>query len=408
MPLSEGHPELSDSFWGNLTFFATGMIAQAVDMRELHRLRIKSRTNDSIDVALPQQIHLPSIQLALSAMFPSIGYGSPESEDRQSWANNIVTIRFKGIESCDDRMACVSEAVLRVRKPSKFATLKGTVDRNLSYNAKLGEFCLRIQHAVGEPVLAILKSRIKAIDRFVNFLEAMDKAKGSIVSELVTLKEIRFLYQTSESKQWRITLDLSKDDIAINIDRGNPHLRVVDLMQQLVNSDGGIGALMGWLPASLQALEAISTIETRWEGLQSKRVGQVEFAMKTLSWLSVQYTFVGRQPKQVILQVRTKARRGEAWWHIWRSDGGVMATPGDVYTSALKTVWDGRGEGWMGLSTGAAAHSRSGIVAMLLAVDDAMQTVITEAGSATQSSKLSPPQSKTKSQHSSNNIVVLD
>lgn len=384
------------------------MIAQAVDMRELHRLHIKSRTNGSIDLALPQQIHLPSIQVALSAMFPSMVYnGSPESESRQPWANNIVTIRFKGIESSDDSMACVSEAVLRVHKPSKFATLKGTVDRNLSYNAKLGEFCLRIQHAVGEPVLGILKSRIKAIDRFVNFLEAMDKAKGSIVSELVTLKEIRFLYQTSESKQWRITLDLSKDEIAINIDRGNPHLRVVDLMQQLVNSDGGIGALMGWLPASLQALEAISTIETRWEDLQSKRIGQVEFAMKTLSWLSVQYTFAGQQPTQVILQVRTKARRGEAWWHIWRSDDGVMATPGDVYTSALKTVWDGRGEGWMGLSTGAAAHSRSGIVAMLLAVDDAMQAVITEVGSATQSSKLSPPQGKTKSQHSSN-VVVLD
>lgn len=414
LPLSKGHPALSNEFWGNLTIFATGMIAQAVDMRELHRLRIKSRTNNSIDLALPQQIHLPSIQVALSAMFPSMAYGSgAKSECRQPWANDIVTIRFKGVESNDDNLTCVSEAVLRVRKPSKFSALKGTVDGNLSYNAKLGEFCLRVQHAVGEPVLALLKSRIQAIDRFVNFLEAMDKAKGSIVGELVTLKEIRFLYQAStDSKQWRITLDLSRDDIAIKIDRGNPHLRVVDLMQQLVNSDGGIGALMGWLPASLQALEAISSIETRWEDLQTKRVGQVQFAMKTLSWLSMQYTFPGPSAtKQISLQVRTKTRHGEAWWHVCRSDDGAKATPEDAYAMALKAVWNGRGEGWMGLATGAAARSESGIVAMLLAVDDAMRSVITDDAStaATQSSaNPSFTQATTQSQNSAKDVVILD
>lgn len=402
LPLSKGHPDLSDAFWNNLTIFATGMIAQAVDMRELHRLRIKSRTNESMDLAMPQQIRLPSIQVALSAMFPSMVYdGGSKPGGRQPWANNIVTVRFKGIESNDDTLTCVSEAVLRVRKPSKFAALKGTVDRNLSYNATLGEFCLRVQHAVGEPVLALLKSRIKAIDRFVNFLEAMDKAKGAIVGELVTLREIRFLYQTStDSKQWRITLDLSRDEIAIDIDRGNPHLRVVDLMQRLVNSDGGIGALMGWLPASLQALEAISTIETRWEDLPPKRAGQVEFSMKTLTWLSMQYTLAGPSAKKVSLQVRTKTRRGEAWWHVWRSDGADAGqAPDDAYTPALKTVWEGRGDGWMGLTTGAAARSEGGIVAMLLAVDDAMRSVVAE-----DRSTQAAPRGKNRAKE----VVVLD
>ncbi|EGX90564.1 RNA polymerase II holoenzyme/mediator complex component Rgr1, putative [Cordyceps militaris CM01] len=425
LPLSKGDPELSNAFWVNLTVFATGLIAQAVDMRELHRLHIKSRTSDSVNPTLPQQIHLPSIQVALSAMFPSIVHdGGPKSEYRQPWANDVVTIRFKGIETADDTLTCVSEAVLRVCKPSKFAALKGTVDGNLLYNAKLGEFCLRVQHAVGEPVLALLKSRIKAIDRFVNFLEAMDKSKGSIVGELVTLKEIRFLYcqagsgngsDSDSRKQWRITLDLSRDDIAIKIDRGNPHLRVVDLMQQLVNSDGGIGALMGWLPASLQALEAISSIETRWEEPQSKRLGRVEFAMKSLSWLSLQYTMTIPGPsateRPVLFQVRTKTRRGEAWWHVWRShDGGGHHD--DAYDMALKTVWNGRGPGWMGLSTGAAARSEGGIVAMLLAVDDVLRSVGVDDPSMTpgaQSSTIrSFTQPTTQSQHSAKDVVVLD
>lgn len=411
--LSKGHPDLSDSFWSNLTIFTTGIIAQAVDMRELHRLHIKSRSNDSIDLSLPQQIRLPSIQVALSAMFPSMVYdGDRKSGGRQPWANNMVTIRFKGIESNNDTLDCLSEAVLRVRKPSKFAALKGTVDRNLSYNATLGEFCLHIQHAIGEPVLVTLKSRIMAIDRFVNFLEAMDRAKGSIIGELVTLKEIRFLYVArSDGKQWRITLNLSRDEIAIDIDRGNPHLRVVDLMQQLVNGEGGIGALMGWLPASLRALDAINSIETRWEDLQSKRVGQVEFAMKTLSWLSVMYTVVsGGTTKRVVLQVQAKMRRGEPWWHVWRSDVGAKTVPEDAYNTALNAVWEKRGDGWMGLTTGAAARSEGGIVEMLLAVDDAIRSVLVDDASTagTQSSNPSFTQPTTQSQNSGKDVVILD
>ncbi|KAM3435920.1 hypothetical protein MY4824_004582 [Beauveria thailandica] len=426
LPLSKGHPDFSTAFWSNLAIFATGMIAQAVDMRELHRLRIKSRTNDSINLALPQQLQLPSIQVALSAMFPSIVHdGGSKSEYRQPWANDVVTIRFTGIESTDDSLTCLSEAVLRVRKPSKFAALKGTVDGNLLYNAKLGEFCLRVQHAVGEPVLALLKSRIKAIDRFVNFLEAMDKSKGSIVGELVTLKEIRFLYYQAGSidseskKQWRITLDLSRDDIAIKIERGNPHLRVVDLMQQLVNSDGGIGALMRWLPASLRALEAVSSIETRWEEMQLKRLGLVDFAMKTLSWLSLQYTMTVEGPsptkRVILLQVRTQTRRGEAWWHVWRSHDGVAPAESDdddAYAAALRSVWNGRGPGWIGLSTGAAARCESGVVGMLLAVDDAVRSVVVDDSSTavpTQSStNPSFTQRTSQSLNSGKDVVVLE
>ncbi|OAA63959.1 glucose-6-phosphate dehydrogenase [Cordyceps fumosorosea ARSEF 2679] len=411
LPLSKGNPDFSNDFWSDLTIFATGMIAQAVDMRELHRLRIKSQTNDSMNPTLPHQLHLPSIQVALSALFPNLVHDAGhKSKDRQPWAIDVVTIRFKGIEANEGSLMCVSEAVLGVRRPSKFAALKGTVDGNLQYNAKLGEFCLRVQHGIGEPVLALLKSRIKAIDRFVNFLEAMDKSNGSIVSELVTLKEIRFRYSQAnsnnkdDSQQWRITLDLSKDDIAIKIDRGNPHLRVVDLMHQLVNSDGGIGALMGWLPASLQALEAISSIEMRWDEPQSKQLGQVAFAMKSLSWLSLQYTMAARGPpgtkRVVLLQIRTETRRGESWWHVWRArDGIVSGKEDDVYEAALKTVWNGRGPGWLGLSTGAAARSEGGIVAMLLTVDEALRSAAVGESSTAAAMQI---------QNNSKEVVILD
>ncbi|KPM43628.1 Mediator of RNA polymerase II transcription subunit 14 [Neonectria ditissima] len=434
LPLNKGHPDLCDAFWNNLTLFATGMIAQSVDMRELHRNHIKSRPNGSRNWALPQQVRLPSIEIALSGIFPTmvldtvekdISKESNEQADtvgedtelasivrpptglgvipstQQPWANDIVAIRFKEVQpprrtptphegaTSDSPLMCVSDAIIRVRKPGKFAALKGMVDRDVSYNPQKGEFCLRIRHGIGQSLLSTLKSRVKAVDRFVNFLESMDKAKGTIQSESVTLRQVVFSYtepaQDSDgdvmepTQRWKVLLDLSKDNIDVRLERGNPHLRVVDLMQSLVNSEGGIEALMVWLPVSLPALGGIERIETAWTGIQARLQGQVEFSMKTIDWMSIRYTLaapsgVFQQPKrQVTLEVRMKVRRGEPWWHIWRSDSGIGPPPEDEYTAALKPIWEGRGEDWHGLTSSAAARPNKGVVNLLTAIDGAIR-----------------------------------
>ncbi|KAH6996613.1 mediator complex subunit MED14-domain-containing protein [Ilyonectria sp. MPI-CAGE-AT-0026] len=432
LPLNKGHPNLSDGFWNNLTLFSTGMIAQSVDMRELHRNHIKSRPNGSRNWALPQQIRLPSIEIALSGIFPSMVFDSVEKETpkvmktqtnpalentelasmvrpstglnlstKQPWANDIVAIKFKGVKSpkkmtvspdgtkSDSLLTCVSDGLIRVRRPAKFAALKGMVDRDVSYNPQRGEFCLRIHHGIGQPILSTLKSRVKAVDRFVNFLESMDKAKGTIQSESVTLREVTFSYAepvqdindstTGPPKRWRVVLDLSKDEIDVRLEMGNPHLRVVDLMQSLVNSEGGIEALMVWLPASLPALRAIENIDTAWASIQAQQRGYVEFSMKTIDWMSIRYTLAGpggapqQSKRQITLEVRMKVRRGEPWWHVWRSTLGTGASLDDDVTAALKPIWESKGEDWHGLTSSAAAKPSRGVVNMMAAIDDAIR-----------------------------------
>lgn len=410
LPLNRGQPDLSDGFWTNLTLFATGIIAQAVDMRELHRNRIKSRSNDSISVALSQKVRLPAIEADLSAMFPSMLLGGKvknsqlgDNQDassgdtdplnaamttkssKQPWANNIVTILFKGVQAVpvteqgspagSTTLHCVSDALLKVRKPSKFSALKGVVDHNLSYNPKRGEFSLRVLHPVGDSVVSVLKSRIKSIDRFVNFLEAMDRSKGAVVSETVTLKQVTFRYRrqsdSDDARMWRVSLDLSGDNIGITLEQDNPHLRVIDLMRSLVNGEGGIGALMGWLPISLPALEAIDRIESQWGDAQSKKEGRLEFSMRALNWMSMRYVKNATPEKHVILEVKTRTRKGETWFQVWRS-GTVPDS--DEFTAPLQKVWDSKGSNWLGLATGAAGRPNSGVVDMLLAVDAAVRT----------------------------------
>ncbi|TWU75398.1 mediator complex subunit [Metarhizium rileyi] len=434
IPLKHGYPDLSDVFWDNLAFFTTGVIAQSVDLRELHRQKIKSRSSDRINLSLSQAVRLPSIDVALSALFPSMVFDKDKPEEmtlpnsgeqldelvllsliqrasgasmtrKKAWADNIVSITFKGIKylskagnldggTQDNELICTSEAILRVRRPSKFASLDGLADRDVSYNSKRGEFALRIQRAVGKPILDTLKSRIQAIDRFVNFLEALDWAKGTITTESVTLRQITFYYsqlgtkvtdevqeQAMEEspKRWRVVLDLSKDDIDIRIETGNPHLRVLDLMRQLVNSEGGIGVLMAWLPASLPALQAIDKMETKWEPVQAAGQGRFEFSMKTIAWMSVEYTIasdIKTINKPIRLEVRMRPRRSQAWWHVWRSD--AEANVEDAVSAALRPIWNQRGNDWLGLATSAAGRPQHGVVEMLLAVDDAIRGTATD------------------------------
>ncbi|KAH6895200.1 mediator complex subunit MED14-domain-containing protein [Thelonectria olida] len=425
LPLNKGYPDLSGSFWNKLTLFVTGMIAQAVDMRELHRHSIKSRPNHVRNWSMPQHVQLPSIEIALSGIFPSMVFDRVERgttgieelstelgaeqlpsivgtmtghnmSKRQPWANDIVTIQFKGVQthaksssSSQDGvttpLTCTSDAIIKVRRPNRYTALKRTVDRNVFYSPERGEFLLRMRHGVGEPILLQLKSRVQAVDRFVNFMESMDKAKETIQAEKVSLREVSFSYaepvrnaggdNPPAPQRQGVTLNLSEKDIDIKLLQGNPHLRVVDLMRTLVNVEGGIEALMVWLPSSLPAMNVLQQIETAWGDIQAQRRGRVEFSMKNIDW------WTGGPPKhqqarQVTLEVRIKVRRGEPWWHLWRVASGADVVPEDEFTPLLKVLWETKGENWHGLGTGATARPNSGVVHMLRAIDGAMRSLV--------------------------------
>ncbi|KAG6005791.1 hypothetical protein E4U21_007624 [Claviceps maximensis] len=444
IPLKNGYPKLSDTFWDSLSFFTTGLIVRSIDLRELHRQGVKNRSSNRTSSSTSPRVLLPSIEIALSALFPAMAMNKDDfetdssvSEDdgghenlemlslirrasgtmisgpKKAWAEDVVNISFNGIkclapvvvlsdgDSQDAQLICISEAIVKARIPTKFASLPGLADGDVSYDPRRGQFLLRIERAVGKSMLDTLKSRIIAVDRFVNFLEAMDSAGGSITTVSVTLRRITFYYsemasieqqkakqqsgqaqidglEVKPTKRWRVVLDLSKKDIDIELEKGNPHLRVLDLMRQLVNSDNGISGLMSWLPTSLPALQVIDEMASQWVPFAMAGRGCFDFSVKTAAWMNLNYTISAVKKKHsrktVSLDLKMKSRRGEAWWHVWRSDTDVDSQ--DVVSKALKRVWDSKGEGWLGLATGAAGQPQGGVVAMLLAVDDAIRSSI--------------------------------
>ncbi|KAH7197630.1 mediator complex subunit MED14-domain-containing protein [Fusarium flagelliforme] len=436
LPLNRGFPRLDDEFWNNLTLFASAMIAQMVDQRELHKQNIKFKPHGSNNWSLPQQVRLPTLEIALSGIFPSMVFENAEKNNprtaggssstaesvksgsvvqsatgsgistKQPWANDIISVRFKGVQPAEEASTgyesiksegdksekpfiCVSDAIIKVRRPAKFNMLKShMVGRDVSWNAGSGEFRLRMRSSIGQSMLENLKARVKAVDRFVSFFESMDQARESIAAESVSLKEVTFSYgplasetstDTQPSRLWRITLDLSQNDIDLIMEEPNPHLPVTDLMQKLVNGANGIGALMNWLPESLPALEAIKKIRETWKDIEARNQGQFRFVMDSVDEMSIQYfvtgTGPGNQPlhRDITFLAHVKHRRGEPWWHIMRKPLNSSFAPHDEFTSALKPVWEARGEKWTGLVTGAAGRPQDGIANLLFAIDEAIR-----------------------------------
>ncbi|KAH7181580.1 mediator complex subunit MED14-domain-containing protein [Fusarium sp. MPI-SDFR-AT-0072] len=432
LPLNKGYPHLEDEFWNNLTLFATGMIAQAVDQHELYRHSIKFLLQDTRNWSLPQQVRLPTLEISLSDIFPSMVFNMAEKDNakaanesnagtetsrlgpvaptastsgistRQPWAHDIVSIRFKGVELVDKEASgaggpisdvsfmCISDAIIKVRKPAKFAMLKGhMVGRDVSWKARTGEFCLRMRSNIGLSILENLRARVKAVDRFVSFFESLDKARGFIKAESVSLKEVTFSYgppapQTVEnaeaSRLWRVALNLSNNDIDIQVQETNPHLPVTDLMQKLVNGANGIGALMDWLPVSLPTMEAFKKIREAWSDIEARRQGRFKFIMNSTDEMSFQYLLAGTGPgnqqvqRSITFLGQIKQRRSEPWWHIERKiPSSGWPSSNDEFSAALKPVWDGKGDDWSGLVTGAAGRPENGIIGLLLAIDEAIR-----------------------------------
>lgn len=444
---------MSDQFWHGLTILSTALISQNIDKAVLHRQEIWYRPSERLSMPT-RLIRMPALDISLAAIFPTMvrnpsedpNHGVPATalgdqsqaltrrrpatsaalSPRQAWARDIVSVQFKmlqapsrsethdGTDPSAQRLLCVSEAIVQVRKSAKLATLKGRVDRTVHYDHLNGEFYLLLRHPVGEPILDVLKSRIVAIDRFVCFLEALEKCKGTIESEDVSLRGVSFFYgqkppQGSEShegapaQRLRVGLDLSKDEVDVRLEKGNPHLRVMDIMKALVNLDGGISTLMSWLPTSLPTMTAIDAIDTAWEDIQARAQGCVEIVFRTIDWMAIRYTITGtndagqRVPRRLILEARVRIRQNELWWHIWRyhrNNNNNDRSNNDRFDAALKPVWDGRGKWWQGFGASAAGRTSDGAATMLHKIDEAIRGLVGDLDGDEGFASTQPPQNQ--------------
>ena len=416
VPMSSSQLVLTDTFFEDLTVYVTGMISQITDLRELHTNHTNHASRPSANYSLPLKIKLPAIYVRLSDMLrPRSGAAEPLSA---TWAKEFIPICFRGIRppSDDDdgvagavmaqprrdsRIKITAEARITVTNRSRFQLLKGNIDHDVSFDARVGQFVLRLRTDMGTPVVTLLATRLRSLDRLVNYIEAIQRAGKDVVPVSVTLREVVFTYCRGgsndgindpeaavlldalrpESRAWRVRLDLTREQgVGVTLDRGNPHLRVLDFLQ-MAAENYAFENIPSWLIFTLPLFRGVEKIEEAWKGIAARNEGLFQVFHKNLNWMTLRFSL---GPRRILtLDIRPHNRKGKAMWHVRRPEqagDNSAAIPGsrnDEFERVLQQrVWSVQGDGIKGLGTSAAAESGAGIEKLMSLVDDAVRALV--------------------------------
>lgn len=403
------------------TFFA-GVIAHTVDLQALHNSKFHYDTQPRKNAALSKQVVVPSIFVKLSDVVPSAaesqvgaaalqdgdrtqephpdGSGAKGSKSpsvgpsgvRKPWAKDFVELRYCGVQSVlkkvdsgDRHLTNNVDAIVRVVDRQKFSFLNTKLGQDVLYNPRRGELCIRLRGSVGEPLIDMMQTRLQLVDRVVDSLDAMAKAKATVTCEKVTLEQVVFTYtdgaarpEGTEPKRWRVTLDLSKPHVVVHLGEGNPHLRAADFITRLANSPSGISSLTMMLPLTLPILTTLERIQSMWRESSQAGKGSLTVQLRSLDWYALSYDVppLGNRPRSVKIDVRARFRDGKLWWHVNRPGMTHAESEQDIFGQRLRKVWDAKGAPWKALTTGAATEVDDKVLKLLLGLDQTVREAV--------------------------------
>ncbi|KAI0137031.1 mediator complex subunit MED14 [Xylariales sp. AK1849] len=409
LPLTSAIPDLTDRFFSNLTVFSAAMISHTIDMRILHHRHIRYSAAEVVNHTLPPIMKLPIVFMRLSDVLKG-----RQSSNRKvaSWATDSVQILFKGLEKSllanrpklvikedpetqgaakPEPLITIADARFRVIDRSKFSLLKGNVEQDVAFNPRLGVFALRLKTEIGKSMLDDLASRVQAIERLIDCVDAIRRSNADIKCETITLAQVVFTYSdaigrtagsTAEAniQRWKALLDLRTDRIKLSLEKGNPHLRALDGFNNLLNSDLGFTKVPQYLAFTLPVLKALDAIEDAWQDLEMNDQGRVEVFPDHLDWFNIRYTLPGpnnNTPRRLNIQIKLRERHGGHWWFVSRYEPGKVETPDDDFKVALGKVWEAEDRVWTSFATSAACEADDRVIALLKAMDAAVRQIKT-------------------------------
>lgn len=395
IPITNTNPKFSVPFFTDLTTLTTGMIAQISDITTLRRSRIQYAAKFANNPYLSSRIRMPALFVRFAAILPPQGGERKSQQPRDSWAGEFVQIIFRGVRNpatASSRFFTVSADVrVVVKDKSKFSLLRGHVDHDVFYHPRNGHFRLHLRTEIGKSFIDTLATRLKALDRLVEFVAAINSRADTVKCESVTLRKVVFTYGPPTTEQpsgdgqaptpWRVVLDLARSEkVSVTLEKGNPHIRVRDMLDNLVNSPVGFEQLPFWLQTSLRLHRALDAMEDSWVDIASNNKADLQVLPRALDWFSIHLKMpaaAGKLARHLCLSVRCRQRRGQLWWSVERSQSsGEPKKDGDEFDTALQPVFDSRGDGWLGQGKSAVAQcAGTGIEDLLARVSDALKTL---------------------------------
>ncbi|KAL2128313.1 hypothetical protein VTI74DRAFT_9364 [Chaetomium olivicolor] len=407
LPISTNELLLPTILYQKLSEYGTSIMGQIDDLRLLHSQRVPHsvhRQDQSNQSSFISKVRLPPVFARASDFLPR--GGTARGPCRTPWAKEYLRIEYKGratVPPCEYQETKVGagplqrrvisdraliEVTLAVRNPARFHFFKRSLDRDVLYDSRAGQFTLRFRPVAGVGAVRLIRTCLHALDRLIDFVDALHRAGKRVTPKTMTLHEVSFTYGGSTTapeltqhsrRPWTARLELATDDgVNVILEEGNPHLRVVDYLRSAANSSK-FKTLPAWFIFTLPLFRGLERIQDAWDsnGLTSPH-GECYVFHKSLDWVTLRFVLPGPKGRRVNLDIKPREKDGELVWHVFRSPlDANRNNENDEFNKVLKPrVWSARGTGFKGLMTGAVAHWDHGIEDLLVLISDSLLPLV--------------------------------
>ncbi|KAA8574003.1 hypothetical protein EYC84_005540 [Monilinia fructicola] len=416
IPIRTVSPTPSYIFMSTLHTFAGGLISQYINLKALHDRRVRHTIRQT---NLLSPVKLPSIWINIPELFQA----RAKTPMQKTWAKDYLKLSFQGLEplltaqspqsqpqvdglqlvgpKLEQKAVLVTVARMAVPIPA-LSVLNEKIDDDIAFQARSGEIAFRLRSQVGESVIPALSDRLFQVERLISCTAVLRKHEKAIRCDKISLQEIEFSYGKPPEAQAKLAMDADKTKplsykamvslglvegkMKLALETGNPHIRILDSLDKVLNiAKGGFDAVATLLPQTLYPLRAFETIEDTWGPLHDK--GEVFVFVRAFEWFNLRYVLKSSIPdtpsRTVSFDIKMCHRKQQPWWLIRRAEkadrgGRGEALPNDEIDTRLKTVWDSPGDGdWKGMRTSAVGHD-FGIETCLEKVDAVMRNLTPE------------------------------
>jgi len=439
IPIGNISPAPAYSFLANLHVFAAALLSGFVNSKWLHSNRIpyKLRHNSTI----PSSAKLPAIITRLSYLFAALSRDKKSFTGKKMSLKDGVQLTFQGLETrairpkpdttgssptpqqqiqtpnpgpqppnamspqnlnhLSEDVSVVMEARIHFSPPPQaLKMIKENIDRDIAFHKNSGACSLRLRGKVGVPIISSLVERVVRVERLVSFIHILQTQGRAVQCQTISLGRITFTYGQAASttdgdamdidgdhpKKHTAVVDFSASDnmMTLILERGNPHLEIIDHLTRILNGKEGLDGVAKLLPLTLPVLQGLDAIEMAWASVEN---GQAFVNVRAADWYIIRYDIslpasngAASAPKtqKIMFEVRLRDRRSVPWWYINRID--LRDKQGDGIDAALKPIWDTiDGVGWQGMRVSGVAQPH-GVEELLGKIDETLRGFMNSEG----------------------------
>lgn len=416
IPIRAVSSKPSYTFMSTLHTYAGGLISQYTNLKALHDRRIRHMVKQTNP---PAPIKLPSIFIHIPELFQA--RARPAAQ--KTWAKDFLKLTFQGLEpvlalpspefqptldvsqTTSPRLEqkAVLVTVARMAVPIEaLSVLNEQIDKDIAFQAKTGEIAFRLRSQVGESIIPALSDRLFQAERLISCTAVLRRYQEVIKCDTISLQEISFSYGMPPGAHTRmaissekptslrykavVSLGLIEGKMKITLETGNPHLRVLDSLDKVLNyAKGGFDSVASLLPQTLYVLRAFETIEGVWGPLHDK--GEVFVFVRAFEWFSLRYVLKSSAPDTpsitIAFDIKLCYRKQKPWWIVRRTERNDKGNKGEALSddgidARLKSVWDSLGDDdWKGMRISAVGRD-CGMETCLEKVDEVMRNLSPE------------------------------